>query len=151
MTQPELVQLEPLILAVTEASTTVSEIPTRINAMFDTVYRWQARSGVGKAGNNYALYDHFTDEGMRLRVGFPVAQRFAGEEDIRCAQLAGGTAAHVTHRGPYSDLPNVHAELNRWCATRSLQVAGESWEVYCDWQDDPARLVTDVYIRLLRS
>ena len=148
MPECDIVSLEPVTLAVTEAFTKQSEIPARIRGLFDIVYAWLRESGIAQTGHNYAIYDQFSAGGMRMRVGFPVARPFADTPQVHCIELAGGRAAHITHRGPYSELGKAHSQLNEWCTEHSLELARESWEIYGDWTDDESRLETDIFIRL---
>ena len=148
MAECGLVTLDSVTLAVTEAFLKHSEIPARIRSMFDIVYGWLRESGIEQTGHNYALYDRFSDNGMRMRVGFPVGTPFADSPLVHCVVLLGGRAAHLTHRGPYNGLPAAHRRLREWCAQHSLQMAGESWGAYGDWTDDESQLTTDAYIRL---
>jgi len=146
--QCDIVSVESVTLAVTEAFTKQSEIPTRIRAMFDIVYAWARQSGIAQTGHNYAVYDQFSDNGMRMRVGFPVEKTVPDTSQIQCVELRGGRAAHITHRGPYSELGAANKQLYEWCVEQSLKMAGESWEVYGDWTEDESQLETDIYIRL---
>lgn len=148
MLECDIVSVEPVTLAVTEAFTKQSEIPARIRGLLDIVYGWRRESGVDQTGHNYAIYDQFSADGMRMRVGFPVSQHFPDTAQVHCVEFEGGRAAHITHRGPYSELAAAHQQLNEWCAQRSLKRAGESWEVYGDWNEDESQLETDIYIRL---
>lgn len=148
MTECDIVTFHSVTLAVTEAFTKQSEIAARIRSMLDTVYAWLRDSGLDQTGNNYAIYDQFSPDGMRMKVGFPVSKPFAGTLQVQCVELSGGRAAHMTHRGSYSALPAAHSRLHEWCLQRSVNMAGESWEVYGDWSEDESRLVTDIYIRL---
>jgi effector-binding domain-containing protein len=116
--------------------------------MFDVVYAWLPESGVEQVGHNYAVYDQFSRDGMRMQVGFPVSRRFADGAQVKCVELPAGRAAHTRHQGAYSGLPEAHRRLNQWCAKQPLDLAGVSWEVYGDWEQDESRLVTDVYVRL---
>ena len=148
MSEYEVVSFESVTLAVTESFTKQSEIPSRIRGMFDVVYAWLRESGNDQTGHNYAIYDQFSDHGMRMRVGFPVAEQFPDTSQVQCLELQGGRAAHLTHRGPYSGLGSANSQLYDWCVQNSLKMSGESWEVYGDWTDDESRLETDIYIRL---
>ena len=145
---PELVKVDSVTLAVTEAFTKQSEIGARIQGLFDSIYAWLPESGIEQAGHNSALYDQFSADGMRMRVGFPISKRFVDNREVRCIELSEGRAAHLTHRGAYSGLPAAHNRLLEWCRQHSFQLAGGSWEVYGDWSQDESGLVTEVYIRL---
>lgn len=145
----DIVEVPPVTLAVCETFTTQEDIPKRITKMFDIVYTWLREASAKQVGNNYAIYDQFEADGMRMRVGFPVAESFDDRGLVRCLELGATKAAHTRHLGPYSGLPAAHAELNEWCSRQSLDRGGLSWEKYGDWYDDQSKLVTDIYIKLI--
>jgi effector-binding domain-containing protein len=146
-----IVEIEPVVLALTESRLKSREVSARIRGMFDIVYKWLPQSGVRQVGHNYAVYDEFGSDGMRVRVGFPVSGRFSDSLSVKCVQLEAGRAAHTKHTGPYGELHVAYRNLTAWCTRNSLQTGGQSWEVYGDWHDDPARLVTDLFFRLKRE
>ena len=45
-------------------------------------------------------------------------------------------------------LRRAYAALDRWLADHGRRPAGVSWEIYGDWEDDPAKRRTDVYFLL---
>src|SRR5262245_34179651 len=145
----EVVSVSPVLLAVTEAELDRSEISSRIRGMFDIVYSWLKSSHVRQVGHNYAVYYKGADRDLRVQVGFPVSAPFADTESVKCVELRAGRAAHATHVGAYGELHVTYQRLTVWCLHASLQVGGQSWEVYGDWHDDPSKLETDIYFRLL--
>lgn len=144
----EVVSVTPVVLAVTQAEMPRSQIPVRIRGMYDVAYTWLRTAPVRRAGHNYALYDRCTPQSLRVRVGFPVSDRFADGESVQCVELAPGQAARAVHVGPYSELHRTYAVLHAWCAQRGLKLTGESWEVYGDWNDDPSKLTTELFLRV---
>jgi effector-binding domain-containing protein len=146
--QCDIVAVQPVLLAVTDAQTKQTEIPSRIPPMFDIAYAWLRASGLEQAGHNYVVYDQFGRDGMRMRVGFPVSKAFADTALVKCLQLAGGRTAHTSVVGPYSGISAAHMDLNAWCAQHKHALAGLSWEVYGDWVEDQSKLVTDIYFKL---
>jgi len=146
--QFDITNLEPVTLAATEAVLPQAEIPLRIPTLLATLHDWLRETGTQPAGLNHAVYDRFGPDGMRMRIGIPVSAPFESGGPVACTMLAGGRVAHTRHLGAYDGLPNAHTQLNEWCAAHALRPSGEAWEVYGDWNPDPARLVTDVYIRL---
>jgi len=52
------------------------------------------------------------------------------------------------HRGPYGELGAAHQAVVRWCEAEGRELTGERWEVYGDWEEDPALLETTVFYRL---
>ncbi|MDA0790429.1 MAG: GyrI-like domain-containing protein [Proteobacteria bacterium] len=145
----EIVTASSVLLAVTEAFVKRQEIPAAMGKAFPLVYGWLQSSGKLQVGHNYALYDQFSPSGMRMRVGFPISGAFEDTADVHCFELGGDRAAHARHTGDYSLLGQVSERLNQWIVDHQLAPAGESWEVYGDWDDDPSKLITDVYVRLV--
>jgi effector-binding domain-containing protein len=143
----DIVEIEPVTLAVTEAIVKQPDIPKRIIGLFDIVYTWLREADVQQTGHNYAIYCMVAD-GMLMQVGFPVSGRFTDGGAVQCIELRGGKAAHTTHRGEYSGLHDAHAQLQIWCSRQSLSPGGLFWEVYSDWHDDPEQLETDIYHQL---
>lgn len=140
------VDFPPVILASYQSRVRVSDIPARIPTMFGQVYDTLLAVGIKQSGHNHVLYDQFSPDRMRMRVGVPVASRFEDRAEIACFEFAGGRAAHTRHRGSYSQLHEAQRQLNVWCRQQSAEAAGLSWEVYGDWSDAIADLVTDVYV-----
>jgi effector-binding domain-containing protein len=93
-------------------------------------------------GRNLALY---LDCEMNLEIGVEVAQPFPGNGEVVCSSTPAGLVATVAHLGPYNRLGEAHAALHTWCADHGHSLAGPSWEVYGHWEDDPAKLRTDIF------
>jgi hypothetical protein len=144
----DIVTFPPTLLALATATVRPTEVPLHILSLFDTVYAWLKGASVRQAGHNFALYDQFGPDGMRMRAGFPVSAAFGDTDLVHCVPFEGGRAAHTQHVGAYSGLPGAQVALREWYGKQSLTPAGYSLEVYGDWQDDPARLETDVYVFL---
>jgi len=144
----QLVSIEPLPLAVVEAELDRRDIASHIRPMFDVAYAWLKNAPVQQVGHNYALYDSGAGRDLVVRVGFPVSGPFLDSPSVKCVPLVAGRAARAVHVGPYSDLHRTYAELHAWCRRQGLRIGSQSWEVYGDWQADPSRLETELYLRL---
>ena len=79
-----------------------------------------------------------------IDFGVQVTRPFAQEGDVICVTTPSGLAACMIHRGPYHRLGETHATVQAWCAADGHVVAGVNWEVYGNWNDDPAKLETRV-------
>ena len=144
----DIVDVQSVVLAITETRLMPLEVPSKIRALFDIVYAWLRQANVKQVGHNYAVYDQFTSKGMRMQVGFPVSERFPDSELVKCVEIVAGRAAHTRHTGSYSELHAAYSGLTAWCSCESHKTSGQSWEVYGDWHDDPSKLITDLYFRL---
>jgi effector-binding domain-containing protein len=80
--------------------------------------------------------------------GVEVAGGFTARGPVRSVGTPAGEVAAVTHYGDYADLAGAYAALRQWCVAAGRQPSGTGWEVYGDWEEDPARRRTDVYFLL---
>ena len=92
-------------------------------------------------GRHVAVY---LDGAINLECGAEVGQRFEGSGRIICSATPGGKAATTRHVGDYARLGNAHTAIRDWCAARDCALAGPNWEIYGHWNDDPAKVYTDV-------
>jgi effector-binding domain-containing protein len=145
---PEITTIAPVLLALTEAELPRSEISARIRGMFDVAYSWLRSAEVRQTGHNYAVYDQCTKQSLRVRVGFPVSVPFLDSALVKCVEFSPGRAAHAIHIGSYNSLHVTYRILTEWCLKEGVQLSGESWEIYGDWNDDPSKLKTDLYLGL---
>jgi effector-binding domain-containing protein len=115
-----------------------SELPANIRGLFDQFYA----GFKGKGGLNIVVYSPFTSEGD-FEIGCGVQLESGGN-----AATPGGLVATTTHIGPYEKLRAAHDALHQWVHENGHKLAGPSWEVYGHWNEDPAKLRTDVFYLL---
>jgi effector-binding domain-containing protein len=65
---------------------------------------------------------------------------FEGEGEVVFTQTPAGQVASTLHIGPYDTLSDAHDAIDAWRATHGRALAGASWEIYGDWNDDPEKL-----------
>jgi effector-binding domain-containing protein len=98
------------------------------------------------AGRHVAIY---WDAAIRLEVGVELNGPFVERGDVVRSSTPGGTAASVTHLGPYTALGAAHAAVRDWCKANNHRLAGPNWEIYGHWQrewdTDPSQIRTDVF------
>ena len=111
------------------------------------VWAFHKSSPLPGAGRHVALY---LDCEINLEVGVEVAHPFAGSDTVFCSCTPGGLVAVAEHWGPYNKLGEAHSALLEWCAAQGHSLAGPSWEVYGHPDQDPSRILSEVYY-LLRS
>jgi effector-binding domain-containing protein len=140
-------QAEPRVLAAVQAETTQQRLSADIVRLLDMVWPVLREQGV-RTGHNVVVY--YPGEGGRLRIvaGVEVFTDFAGHGEVQRVTTPAGEVAAAAHYGDYSGLGRAYAALERWCAASGRQPAGVNWEVYGDWDDDPAKVRTDVYFLL---
>jgi len=145
-------------------SVSVQSVPSRILA---AVRRKVAIGGVGAAwrpaldqvwaflrthpglrtdGHNIFLYHHPAQRSdpMDVDFGVEVVREFEPSGEVKPVRTPRGEVALATHVGPYDRLAQAHDAIHAWARANDRTFAGQSWEVYGDWNDDPAKLETTI-------
>jgi effector-binding domain-containing protein len=98
-----------------------------------------------RAGQNVVVY-HGASAGMlTIDVGVEVDGSFVPHGEVRLTATPAGEVARTAHFGEYSDLAGAYNALAEWCAASARRPAGVNWEVYGDWEEEPAKRRTDVF------
>jgi effector-binding domain-containing protein len=123
-------------------------LPAEITARLDVVYAFLKTAPVTQQGHNVCVYHDASAEEVDLEAGVQVSGPFEGSGEVRCSSTPGGHAARTVHVGEYRRLGEAADALIDWCREHVGMPCGPSWEVYGDWNEDPAKCETTVY-RLL--
>ncbi|GDY15111.1 hypothetical protein LBMAG53_39890 [Planctomycetota bacterium] len=136
---------DPGWIAVVRETIPWNELSRRLRPMFDAVYVAVRAGRLVPHGHNVVVYRQIRPDRAAVEAGIQVAGSFADFDRIHCSQTPGGPVASVEHIGPYHLLSATHQAVIRWCADQGATPAGIQWEIYGDWDDDPARLRTRVF------
>lgn len=79
---------------------------------------------------------------MKADFGVEVMREFAESGQVRPVRTPSGEAAVARHVGSYDGLAEAHSAIHEWASESGRALAGTSWEIYGDWNDDPAKLET---------
>ena len=106
--------------------------------------------GLGTDGYNIFLYQHPArrSDPMDVAFGVEVVREFAPSGEVAPAKTPAGAAATARHIGPNDRLRQTHEAIHAWAAAHQRAIAGHSWEIYGDWNDDVTKLGTDVFYLL---
>lgn len=124
------------------------ELPNAIAQGVGKVYMHAQTAGAALDGHPFTRYLSAGPGLLEIEVGFRVAAAAAGADDVASGELPAGEAAVAVHAGPYDQLAETYAALERWIAQNGLRPAGAPWEWYVtDPADhpDPADWRTEVY------
>jgi effector-binding domain-containing protein len=107
---------------------------------------------VAPTGPPYARYHAWGGELADVEIGFPLAARPDGLDDLAAAepgqvgasQLPGGRAALTVHRGPYTELGTAYSRLHDWIHAQGFDEGPAPWESYID---DPAQVADVAQLR----
>lgn len=124
------------------------ELPAAIAAGVGTSYAHAQKAGLALAGQPFTRYLSTGPGLLSIEVGLPLAAAGRGEGDVDSGELPGGSVVVGLHAGPYDQLPETYAAVERWIEANGVRIAGPPWESYVtDPADhpDPADWRTAVY------
>jgi len=126
------------------------DIGTRVRPNLDKVYAFLKEQQHLRfpGAHNVLLYRHKddsrTDGKMHVEYAVQVRRTFERTGEVFASATPAGRVATATHVGPYEHLGDSHEAVQRWCTANNQRLAGIEWEIYGDWNDDPAKLETKV-------
>lgn len=114
----------------------------------DQVYA-AARSGaVHLDGQNIFIYRSASAHELTVDFCVGATAPFTAVGAVEPLETPNGPVAMTTHIGDYGRLAEANAAILEWCRAHNRELAGPSWEVYGHWNEDPAKLETEVYYLL---
>lgn len=152
--QAETVQTKPQPMIYVRHSVTMDsdEIGRKMGEAFQALGAFLAKEGVAPAGPPLAVYHDYSDSGMTMDVGFPVAAAALGKAagDIKAGQTPSGKAMKFIHRGPYDKLRDTYGEIEAHFKAEGIPMAPLAWEVYLNDPDSTpeADLITEIFMQV---
>ncbi len=125
-----------------------SEIADVLGQCLGMVFGYCQKAGHAVAGQPFTRYPSSGPGLVTLEAGCPLAAAAPGDGEIEAGLLQSGPAAVAVHAGPYDQLKDTYAAVERWIQDEGLAVAGPPWEVYVTDPGDhpnPIDWRTEVY------
>jgi effector-binding domain-containing protein len=125
-----------------------SEIQATMGECFGKLYTHGQKAGLPIGGNPMARWISVGPGLLTLDSVMPLMAPAVGEGEMKADQLPGGPVAFALHAGPYDQLNETHAAVERWVESSGYQVAGPYWDWFVTDPGDhpsPADWRTEVY------
>lgn len=102
--------------------------------------------GLRSDGHNIFRYHHPAkgESTMVVDFGVQATRPFAQAGEVFSTETPAGRVVTALHLGPYERMGETHDAIKSWMAANKLASGGQSWEIYGDWTDDPAKLETHI-------
>jgi effector-binding domain-containing protein len=138
---------EPRPLAAVQSRVSQQGLAAEIIRLLDIV--WPVLRGQGvPTRHNVVIYHGQAGGELAITAGVEVLAAFSADGDVQAAATPAGEVATTAHFGDYARLGGAYEALGQWCTASGRRPAGVNWEVYGDWDEDPAKVRTDVYFLL---
>lgn len=124
------------------------EISTAIGQCLGKAYPYALSSGQAIAGRPFTRYLTAGPGLFTMEIGVPISAAAPGEGDVEAGSLPGGPAVVGVHAGPYDQLGETYAAMERWIEANDLKADGPPWEAYITdpaEHPDPANWRTEIY------
>jgi len=139
------VKVEPGPIAAVRVTTTFSDWPKQFMKPLGMVYEAVNAGKIKQNGQNVMVYRPRGGDSVEIECGVQVATKFESIGEVVYSEIPGGTAATLVHIGPYGQLKASHLAVIEWSRKNGHRLAGVSWEIYGDWDDDSTKLRTDIF------
>ena len=111
------------------------ELATAIGAGIGQSYQHAHKAGGAMSGPPFTRYAELGAGLLTIESGVPLATPLAGEGAVEAGTLPGGPAVVAMHAGPYEQLSETYAAIERWMEANGARPGGAPWESYVT---DPA-------------
>jgi AraC family transcriptional regulator len=106
------------------------ELQGMLAECFGTLFAHCQRNGVALAGAPTARYVSTGPGLWTVEAAMVLAAPTEGEGEMQSGTLPGGPTAVAIHGGPYDQLVDTNAAVERWIEAHGFSVGGPPWEVY---------------------
>ena len=107
-----------------------SELQPMLAECFGALFGHGMRAGLAIAGAPLARYIHMGPGLWTVQAAMPLAAPALAEGEMQPGMLPAGPVAIAVHAGPYEQISDTHAAMERWIEAEGLKVAGAPWESY---------------------
>ena len=101
-----------------------------------------------RAGHNVVIYHGGSGGQLDIVAGVETLSDFIATRDVGRSATPSGEVAWASHYGDYAAMHDAYDAIEVWRRANHRTHAGVGWEVYGDWDEDPAKVRTDVYVLL---
>jgi effector-binding domain-containing protein len=139
--------VQPRKMAAVRRRVTIGAVASSWRPVLDQVWNFlRNQPGLRTDGHNVFLYHHPANmnEPMDVDFGVEVTRSFETSGEVYATETPEGEVATAIHVGPYDRLKETHNAIHAWAQAHQRHIAGQSWEIYGDWSDDPSKLETTV-------
>ena len=135
-------------LAVARVTTVLSKWPDEFMHTLNKVYAAVNAGLVRQNGQNVMIYHPRQDGSVDIECGVETEGRFEPAGEVVYSETPSGRAVTMTHVGPYSALRSSFQAMDAWSRQNGYRLSGPCWEIYGDWEEDPMKLRTDIFLLL---
>ena len=130
--------------------TPVHELPEQLGRVYGAIAQYLAELSEQPVGAPFTAYYNMDTQDLDVEIGFPVAKKLPGKEEIQAGQIPGGEFATCLHTGPYSEVGLAYNVLSTWMQAHGHEPTGIAYELYLNdpGETPPEKLQTQILFPL---
>ena len=102
----------------------LGELGPALAKLWPEVSAWLDERGIAPTGRPLIRYHVIDMPEVEVSVGLPIESGAVGDGRIEAGELPAGRYAVLVHVGPYEELVQANADLQRWAAERGIAFDG---------------------------
>lgn len=126
----QIVETEEQPVLSVKITTSVSNIPNVVGRIYGQIANYIVEKGEEPIGPALIAYYNMDMENLIIEIGFPVARKFDGKDDIVLRHIPAGRKATVFHKGAYSEIGPVYEQLTKYIREKGYEPTGVVYEYY---------------------
>ena len=130
--------------------TAVQNLPQVMGESYGTIAQYLGELGEHPAGPPFCAYYNMDMQDLDVEIGFAVAKKLAGSEDIQAGEMPTGKMASCVFTGPYVEMAPAYEALAAWIEKNGYEPAGIAYEFYLNDPGEvtPEELMTQIVFPL---
>jgi effector-binding domain-containing protein len=133
------------------ARTSVQNLPMVLGKAFGDVATYIGEQGQQPQGPPFVAYYNMDMENLDIEVGFPVAKKLTGRDEVKANEIPAGKVATCVYTGPYGEeMKAAYEALGKLVEEKGCVPTGVVYEIYFNSPMDtpPEKLQTKIVFPL---
>jgi len=129
-------------------SCSLEDVGQRINALYNELLVFCARSGIDITVRPIAIYHRLEEKNTVFEIGIPVVERVSVSGRIQYKTMQGRDHVVANYYGSYDTLEDGQKAIQQWLMRYRRKLDGYPWEMYVTdpaTESDPNKWLTRIY------
>ncbi len=126
----QIVETEEQPVLSVKTTTSVSNMPNVVGRVYGSIVNYIVEKGEEPIGPAFIAYYNMDMENLIVEIGFPIAKKIEGKDDIVLRYIPAGRKATGFHKGPYGEIGPLYEQLTKFVSERGYEPTGVVYEYY---------------------
>ncbi len=129
----QIVETEEQPVLSVKTTTSVSNMPNVVGKIYGLIVNYIVEKGEEPIGPSFIAYynvDNMDVENLLVEIGFPIAKKIEGKDDIVLRYIPAGKKATGFHKGSYGEIGPVYEQLKKFTNEKGYEPTGVFYEYY---------------------